>query len=78
VECSFGESKPAIFQYERTDEYSGAERGTPPVVRMSVDLLIYTASGMDGGVTPISVLNPLIDAVDAALKPALMTVTGSR
>lgn len=61
--------KPAIFMYERGDDYKGAERYTPPIVTMNVDLFIYTAPGMDSGVTPISILNPLVDAVDAALKP---------
>ena len=61
--------KPAIFQYERDDEYKGADRHLPPTVTMNVDLYIYTCPSMDSGITPISVLNPLIDAVDAALKP---------
>lgn len=61
--------KPAIFQYERDDEYKGADRHLPPTVTMNVDLYVYTAPGMDSGVTPISILNPLLDAIDAALKP---------
>jgi hypothetical protein len=61
--------KPAIFMYERDDVYSGADRYTPPKVMMSVDLFIYTRPGTDTGITPISILNPLIDAVDAALRP---------
>jgi hypothetical protein len=61
--------KPAIFMYERDDEYKGADRYLPPTVTMNVDLYIYTAPGMDSGVTPISILNPLIDAVNAATKP---------
>jgi hypothetical protein len=64
--------KPAIFQYERGDNYSKGNQYTT-IIEMSVDLYIYTAPGMDSGVTPISILNPLIDAVDAALKPSPAT-----
>jgi hypothetical protein len=64
-------NKPAIFMYERDDFYKGADRYLPPTVTMSVDLFIYTAPGTDSGITPISILNPLIDAIDAALKPGL-------
>ena len=61
--------KPAIFQYERDDEYKGADRHLPPTVTMNVELYVYTAPGMDSGITPVSILNPLLDAIDAVLKP---------
>jgi hypothetical protein len=64
--------KPAIFQYERDDNYRNGNNYLP-IVEMNVDLYIYTAPGMDSGVTPISVLNPLIDAIDAALAPNRVT-----
>ena len=64
--------KPAIFQYERDDTYTNGKNYLP-IVEMNVDLYIYTAPGMDSGITPISVLNPLIDAVDAALAPSPVT-----
>jgi|ERR1039458_6156422 hypothetical protein len=62
-------SKPAIFMYERGDEYKGAERYLPPTVTMNVDLFIYIDAGKDQSIAPITVLNPLVDAVDTALKP---------
>src|SRR5579862_8742709 len=65
--------KPAIFMYERDDEYKGAERYVPPTVTMNVDLFIYIEAGKDQSVAPITVLNPLIDAVDAALAPSRTT-----
>jgi|ERR1700691_1410401 len=64
--------KPAIFQYERDDTYTNGKQYLP-IVEMNVDLYIYTAPGMDSGITPISILNPLIDAVDAALAPSIVT-----
>jgi hypothetical protein len=60
--------KPALFMREIGDEYKGAERGLPPGVYMGVELYIYIDAGKDQSVDPISVLNPLIDAVEAALK----------
>ena len=63
--------KPAIFQYERDDEYTQGKLYTT-IVTMQVDLYIYTAPGIDSGITPISVLNPLIDAVDAALRTGVI------
>jgi hypothetical protein len=64
--------KPAIFQYERDDVYANGKQYLP-IVEMNVDLYIYTAPGLDSGITPISMLNPLIDAVDAALAPSTVT-----
>ncbi len=61
--------KPAIFQYERDDVYSNGKQYLP-IVEMNVELYVYTAPGMDSGVTPISILNPLLDAIDASLKPS--------
>jgi hypothetical protein len=62
----------AIFQYERDDSYTNGKNHLP-IVEMNVDLYIYTAPDMDSGITPISMLNPLIDAVDAALAPNPVT-----
>ena len=58
--------KPAIFQYERDDTYSNGKQYLP-IVEMNVELYVYTAPGMDSGITPVSIMNPLLDAIDAAL-----------
>jgi len=63
---------PALFQYERHDVYSNGKNYLP-IVEMNIDLYIYTKPGLDSGVTPISVLNPLLDAIDAALAPSPVT-----
>jgi len=65
---------PAIFMAEREEQYDRKGEGLPPVVTLNVDLYIYTKPGLDSGMTPSSVLNPLLDAIDAALAPN--TVTG--
>ncbi len=62
--------KPALFMYERGDEYRGAERYVPPTVTMNVDLFIYIDAGKDLSIEPITVLNPLVDAISAALTPS--------
>jgi hypothetical protein len=67
-----GLQKPAIFMYERDDVYSNGKNYLQ-IVEMNVDLYIYTAPGMAAGVIPISILNPLVDAVDAALAPSKVT-----
>jgi hypothetical protein len=64
--------RPAIFQYERDDSYTNGKQYLP-IIEMNVDLYIYTYPGTDSGITPISVLNPLLDAVDAALAPSKVT-----
>jgi hypothetical protein len=63
---------PALFQYERDDVYSNGKNYLP-IMEMNVDLFIYTKPGLDSGVTPISILNPLLDAIDAALAPNPVT-----
>ena len=72
TELSAGET-PAIFMAEREEQYDRKGEGLPPVVTMNVDLYIYTKPGLESGVTPSSVLNPLLDAIDAALAPSRVT-----
>ncbi len=71
TDVSSGE-KPAIFQYERDDMYANGKNYLP-IVEMSVDLFVYIDAGKDQSIAPITVLNPLIDAIDAALKPSPVT-----
>jgi hypothetical protein len=63
---------PAIFQYEKKDSYANGKNYLP-IVEMNAELYVYTRPGMDSGITPISVLNPLVDAIDAALAPNIVT-----
>jgi hypothetical protein len=58
--------KPALFMYERDDTYANGKNYLS-IVEMNVDLFIYIDAGKDQSIVPISTLNPLIDAVDAAL-----------
>lgn len=63
------EEHPAIFQ-RQVDEVRVEQRGVPPKIKLSVDLYIYVHSlsqQLDPMVTPSQLLNPLLDAIDAAL-----------
>jgi hypothetical protein len=67
--------KPAIFMTERGDNYMRASEAVPEAVTMDVDIYVYTDAGKDQSIVPASILNPLIDAVDAALAPNPLTGT---
>jgi len=65
--------KPALFLAERGDTYARASEAVPEAVTMQLEIYIYTEAGKDESVVPASALNPLIDAVDAALAPSHLT-----
>jgi len=59
--------QPALFQVQKMESYEPTPR-LPPKRRFSVDLYLYAHSD-DPSIAPSSILNPLIDAVEAALAP---------
>jgi len=64
--------QPALFMRQKEEEAAGAERGTPAVWRLAVELYVY-AHASDPYVAPATVLNPLVDAIEAALAPLAAT-----
>jgi hypothetical protein len=64
--------KQAIFMCERDDVYTNGKNYLQ-IVEMNVDLLIYIDAGTDQSIAPITVLDPLLDAADAALAPNPVT-----
>jgi hypothetical protein len=64
--------QPALFMQQKEEAAAGAERGTPTVWRLAVELYLY-AHASDPYVAPATVLNPLVDAVEAALAPLAAT-----
>jgi hypothetical protein len=60
--------QPALFQNQKGERTEIQGRGLPPKRYLLVDLCIYATSG-DPNSPPSSRLNPLIDAVEAALAP---------
>lgn len=59
--------QPALFQVQKS-ETAEERRPLPPKWRATVDLYLY-AQAPDELTAPATVLNPLIDAVEAALAP---------
>ena len=64
--------QPALFQAQMSED-AAIIAGRPTVWTMSVDLYIYAHTGGDKSIAPGTILNPLIDAVVAALAPDPIT-----
>ncbi len=61
-------AKPALFLVDADETYAYTAHAQKVTLR--ADLWIYTASGLDPGTTPATELNAILDALDAALRPA--------
>jgi hypothetical protein len=64
--------QPALFMRQKSEVATLATLGAPTVWRLSLELYVY-AHASDPYVAPATVLNPLVDAVDAALAPDAVT-----
>ncbi len=64
--------QPALFMAQKTELASVKTLGAPTVWTLAVDLYVYVHSS-DPYLAPATVLNPLIDAVEAALAPSATT-----
>ncbi len=64
--------QPALFMAQKSELASVKALGAPTVWTLAVDLYVYVHSG-DPYLAPSTVLNPLIDAVEAALAPSATT-----
>jgi hypothetical protein len=64
--------QPALFMAQKTETASVKTLGAPTVWTLSVDLYVYAHSS-DPYLAPATVLNPLLDAVEAALAPSATT-----
>jgi hypothetical protein len=64
------EQMPALFQVQ-TKEMTKQQRGLPTQWTLGIELYLYvgTNTQMDDTVTPSLLLNPILDAVDNALRP---------
>lgn len=61
--------KPALFMYERPEKITNGNNKLT-ITELNVDLFIYIDAGKDQSSVPITVLNPLIDALASVLQPA--------
>jgi hypothetical protein len=64
--------QPALFMAQKTELASVKALGTSTVWALAVDLYVYAHSS-DPYLAPATVLNPLLDAVEAALAPSAAT-----
>jgi hypothetical protein len=64
--------QPALFVRQRSETAAEPTLGAPTVWRLRVDLHLYAHSS-DPYASPAGVLNPLVDAVEAALAPPIAT-----
>jgi hypothetical protein len=60
--------QPALFQVQKGETWT-ARQGLPPARRLSVELFVYVSTAADPATAPSQVMNPLIDAIEAALAP---------
>jgi hypothetical protein len=60
--------QPALF-VTQGKERQEPRRGLPPKVFLSCQIYVYVNSGEDENGVPASLLNPIGDAIDAALAP---------
>jgi hypothetical protein len=60
--------QPALFQVQKGETWT-SRNGLPPARRLSVELFVYVTTSADPRVAPSQIMNPLIDAIEAALAP---------
>lgn len=66
-------AQPALFQTQKR-ELQTARKGFPAKVTLQCEVYLYVNTGNDLTVTPATTLNPLMDAIDAALAPDPVTM----
>ncbi len=64
--------QPALFMRQKSELATAPALGAPTVWTLIVDLYLY-AHASDPYIAPATVLNPLIDSVEAALAPLAAT-----
>lgn len=64
--------QPALFMAQKSELASINTLGAPAVWTLAVDLYLYVHSS-DPYLAPATMLNPLLDAVEAALAPSAAT-----
>ena len=64
--------QPALFMAQKSELAKINALGAPTVWTLAVDLYVYAHSS-DPYLAPATVLNPLLDAVEAALAPSATT-----
>ncbi|MEI6730059.1 MAG: hypothetical protein WCL30_02270 [Pseudomonadota bacterium] len=63
---------PALFQLQKNESYNQVGEGVPPNRTLNVELYVYASVPNDQD-TPSTALNNLIDSIEAALAPNILT-----
>ncbi len=66
-------STPALMLVEPEETYTRPSPSLPPKRVLDVAVFLYTNAGGDENIIPASVLNNLLDGIDAALAPDRLT-----
>ena len=61
--------QPALFTAQK-NEHQKTQKGLPTQHTLGMDIYLYAKTGEDETVSPATILNPLVDAVEAMLKPS--------
>jgi hypothetical protein len=64
--------QPALFMAQKSELAKISTLGAPTVWTLAIDVYVYVHSS-DPYLAPATVLNPLLDAVEAALAPSVTT-----
>lgn len=67
--------QPALFLDDRGTEYPEHPTGLSPKRHLMADVWLYTTGGKNPDAVPATELNNMIDAVELALAPSLVTNT---
>lgn len=65
-------AQPALFQAEGPEKQE-PKKGFPAKVTLRCDIYLYVNTGNDLIVTPGPIINPLMDAIEAAIAPSPVT-----
>ncbi|WP_213308182.1 hypothetical protein [Paraburkholderia sacchari] len=65
-------AQPALFQAQKKETQT-PRKGLPAKVTLHCDIYLYVNTGNDMSVTPATTINPLMDAIEAALAPDPLT-----
>ena len=60
---------PALFMVQRKEEPQRVGKGLPPKWRLTVDVLLFAATGDSRDSIAMSKINPLLDQIEATLDP---------
>ncbi len=63
--------QPALFQIQKS-ELQQPRKGLPAKVTLHAEFYVYANSGNDPNAVPSKLLNSLMDAIEAALAPAVV------